>query len=112
MIPVVRVKDEWVTITPSPAGFHILWAVRLSALVLGHDIIITAGSNGIHSGPEDPHYKGNAFDLHTHNVPDKQLMLDTIMANLGKEKFYGFIEDETESNEHIHVQLRHGILYP
>lgn len=111
MIPVVRAKDESVTILPSPAGFHIIWAVRLSAMVLGHDIVITAGSNGKHSGPEDPHYKGNAFDLHTHGL-DKELMLSTIMANLGKEKFYGFIEDETESNEHIHVQLRHGIMYP
>lgn len=112
MIPVLRAAGPDVTLLPSPAGFHIIWALRTAALTLGHDIVITAGSNGQHSGPDDPHYLGNAFDLRTHDVEDKQLMLDTITNNLGTAKFYAFIEDPDTDNEHIHVQLRHGIIYP
>jgi hypothetical protein len=31
---------------------------------------------------------------------------------LSDAKFYAFLEDPQTENEHLHVQLRHGILYP
>jgi hypothetical protein len=114
-IPVLVSKPGVLFTVISPAGFHILWAVRSAALTLGHDITITSACDGLHSGPDDPHHLGQAYDLRTHDLPDpddRKLMLDTIMSTLGTAKFYGFIEDPDTGNEHIHVQLRHGIMYP
>lgn len=112
MIPVVRVKDGVQFTVISPAGMQILWALRSAALTCGHDLTITSACDGAHSGPEDPHHRGEAYDVRTHDLPDKEFALSALMNNLGTTKFYGFLEAPGTDNEHIHVQLRHGILYP
>jgi len=112
MISCVRVKDGVEFTKIAPAGFHILAAIDSAAAFIAHDLTITSACDGEHSGPDDPHKRGEAFDVRSHDLPDKQLALQAIMNSLGTLKFYGFIEDETEANEHLHVQLRHGIIYP
>jgi hypothetical protein len=97
-----------------------LSALDMIARQTRHDLTITSGTDGQHSGPDDPHHKGNAFDVRTHDLPDKQIFLNRLKLFLGEEKFYVFIEDPDEvthadpdhSNEHIHLQLRHGMEYP
>jgi hypothetical protein len=112
VIPVVRVKDGVQFTVISPAGFHMLSAFDMAARYCQHDLTITSACDGEHSGPDDPHHRGEAYDVRTHDLPDKQLVLTTIMNYLGTTKFYGFLEDPETDNEHIHCQLRHGIMYP
>lgn len=112
MIPVVRVKDGVQFTVISPAGFHILSAIEASALRCSHDVTVTSACDGEHSGPDDPHHKGEAYDIRTHDQSDPAQLLSALKLFLSDAKFYVFIEDEGTANEHIHAQLRHGILYP
>lgn len=104
----------------APAGFHILSGLDMVARQSGHDLTITSATDGTHSGPDDPHRHGAAYDIRTHDLPDKQIVLNRLKLFLGEEKFYAFIEDPDDplhpdpdrSNEHIHCQKRHGIIYP
>jgi hypothetical protein len=112
MITVVRVKDGVQFTVIAPGGFHILAAVEYAAGFLRHDLTITSACDGEHSGPDDPHHKGEAYDIRTHDLPDKQLALDTLVRFLGDTRFYTFLEDEGTDNEHIHSQVRKGLIYP
>jgi len=107
----VNVK-EGVTAILSPAGIRLLGVLDAVASLLGRDITITSGSDGLHSGESDPHHFGNAYDIRTHDDPDKQQLVTTIenkLAEISPGKYYVFIEDEGSANEHIHAQLRHGL---
>lgn len=78
------------------------------------ELVITSGSDGAHSGPDDPHHRGHAFDLRTHNFPSRALKFtfcDTLTQRLGRQ-FYAFVEDPDQPNEHIHVQVAKGKTYP
>lgn len=118
MIPVVRFKDS-VQLKGSPGGVRILAAFDHAAKVIGHDMTITSGCDGEHSGPLDPHHRGDAYDGRTHDLPDKQAALKELQDFLGPD-FYVFIEDPDEvthadpdrSNEHFHAQVRKGTVYP
>lgn len=126
MIPVVRVAQEdathhvRLTLTLpdgtvrqlSPAGFHMIGALEMVAARLGQDLVITSAMDGEHSGPEDPHPNGRAFDVRTHDHADPKRVVELTRIYLGEAKFYAFLEDEGKPNEHMHVQLRHGIMYP
>lgn len=110
----VRFK-EGVTLVPSPGGARIIAALWQVAQAVGRDITITAGSNGIHSGPEDPHHFGNAYDIRTHDQPDPQAFLIAIentLAETDSGRFYAFLEDAGTENEHVHCQVRKGSTYP
>lgn len=107
----------------SPAGHLLLSAIQFASEALKLDLTITSACDGAHSGPEDPHHFGSAYDVRTHGLPDKQVVLQAIMDELGDtitpgdgglltEKFFGWIENEDTPDEHIHIQLRHGISYP
>lgn len=111
---VVRFKDG-VTLVPSSGGVRILAALWQIAQKLQRDVTVTSGSDGLHSGVDDPHHKGLAFDIRTHGDPDKQQLLVTlinILAETDPNRFYAFIEDEGGDNEHIHAQVRRGTTYP
>jgi hypothetical protein len=129
MIPCVRVKDG-VTFpavtgpykgTIAPAGFVLLAAIQAATKDISHDLTITSGSDGKHSGPEDPHPKGEAYDVRTHDLTTEQkaLALDTIQRESGP-LFFAFLEDPDDpthpdpdvSNEHIHCQRKKGTVYP
>lgn len=102
----VKPGVEFVT---APAGIAILQVVKSVSKVLNLDITITSGSDGEHSGPEDPHKYGNAYDFRSKDLKqsDKVRVLAMIMLQLGS-NFYGFLEDPNGPNEHFHIQLRKG----
>src|SRR6266436_5780323 len=101
MIPVVRVKPGVEFATIAPGGFVMLAAFEYTADRIAHDLTITSACDGEHSGPLDPHHRGEAYDVRTHDLPDKQLALQAIMNSLGTLKFYGFLEDPDTENEHV-----------
>jgi hypothetical protein len=112
MIPCLRVKDGVQFTVISPAGFHMLAALEQVAARISHDVTITSACDGEHSGLDDPHHRGEAYDVRTHDLPDANAALNYLKMLLSEAKFYAFLEDPATENEHIHVQLRHGILYP
>ena len=111
-MPVLTSKPGVLYTVISAAGFQILSALTRAAVIVGQDLEITSACDGEHSGPEDPHHEGKAFDVRTHGLHDKHLALATIKSLLDYNKFFAWIEDEDTPNEHIHIQLRHGMVYP
>jgi hypothetical protein len=95
----------------SPAGFRILWALTEVATG-GADITITSACDGLHSGVDDPHHRGEAYDIRCHDAADPAILLQDIQHVLGTGLFFSFIEDPGTPNEHIHVQKRKGVEYP
>ena len=96
----------------APAGFHILWALEEIARSGAMDVTITSGTDGEHSGPDDPHHRGEAYDIRCHDLPDPSLFLQDLQHILGTGQFFSFIEEPGTPNEHIHCQLRKGCTYP
>lgn len=98
----------------APGGFRILSAIDQTAAHLGVDLVITSGSDGVHSGPSDPHHFGNAYDVRSHDFDQdtKDKVLATIMLFLGQDYFYGFLEDPGQDTEHFHFQVKRGTTYP
>jgi len=89
----------------APGGFFILQALKKTSRNLDIDLTITSGTDGVHSGPDDPHYHGEAYDIRSHDIPDnKKQVIYMLNMTLGN-KFYAFLEDPDQSNEHIHVQV-------
>lgn len=111
---VTRVKPGVEFTVIAPGGFRILSAVDRAAVRLDFDLTITSACDGEHSGPADPHHRGEAYDLRTHDLlsAQKQTLLDTVMSYLDINHFYGFLESPGTDNEHIHVQVRKGTVYP
>jgi len=109
---VVRVKEGVKFDVIAPAGFRLMAVLDTVARLLNRDIIITSGTDGLHSGIDDPHHQGRALDIRTKDDPDRQQLVTTIenkLAEINPGKFYVFIEDDGGTNEHIHAQLRHGL---
>lgn len=102
----VKIKPG-VTFVFAPAMFRILEVLKKISGDLGRDITVTSGSDGVHSGPNDPHYSGNALDIRTNDMPPpvKKVVLGLLLSDLGP-KFSGFIENPGKPGEHIHVQRR------
>lgn len=111
MIPCVRVKEGVEFKVIAPGGFVILAAIRDAALAIGHDLTITSGTDGAHSGPGDPHHRGEAYDVRTHDLPDKNAALAKIQEFTGGH-FFAFIEELNTPDEHIHAQVKKGTEYP
>lgn len=112
---IVRVKDGVQFTVIAAGGFRILSAIDQVADKFGIDLTITSACDGEHSGPGDPHHRGEAYDVRTHDFPpdvSKQTIVTAIMILLGFECFYGFLEDAGTENEHAHFQVRKGSVYP
>lgn len=111
---VVRSKANVLFTLIAPAGFRILSAIDQTAKKLECDLIITSGCDGAHSGPNDPHHRGEAYDLRSHDfaTEQKDLILAQIMNYLGWDHFYGFLESPGTDNEHFHFQVKKGTVYP
>jgi hypothetical protein len=109
---VVRTKDGVQFGVIAPGGFEILAALVMAANHINHDLTITSGTDGIHSGPDDPHHRGEAYDIRTHDLPDAALALQAIQEFLDSVHFFSFIEDPGLPGEHIHAQVRKGTVYP
>lgn len=111
MLPCVRVKEGVQFKMGAPGGFVILGAFLHAAQAIAHDITITSGADGTHSGPEDPHFKGEAYDCRIHDLPDPQLALKA-MQDFAGDRFFFWIEDAGQDNAHIHGQVKKGTIYP
>jgi hypothetical protein len=110
---VVRVKDGVHFTIIAPAGFRILESISCVARKVGIDLTITSACDGMHSGPEDPHHRGEAYDIRTHDLGDsKTVVLNALQALLPTASFYVFLEAPGTANEHIHAQVRKGTTYP
>lgn len=111
---VIRVKDGVAFSVIAPGGFRILSAIDQVAVNWPGDLTITSGTDGEHSGPPDPHHTGNAYDVRSQNMlpAQKPTFLSMVMAILGWDHFYGFLEAEGTENEHFHFQVKKGTTYP
>jgi hypothetical protein len=110
---VVRTKPGVSFSIIAPGGFRILSAIDQTAQKLNCDLTITSACDGTHSGPNDPHHRGEAYDVRTHDfsAEQKQLVLAQLITILG-DRFYVFLESPGSDNEHIHAQVRKGTVYP
>lgn len=110
---VVRVKPGVLFSVIAPGGFRILGAIDFCAKVHPYDLTITSACDGFHSGPDDPHHKGEAYDVRTRDLSPGELVnvLESIQTALG-EIFFAFIESPETENEHIHIQVKKGIIFP
>ncbi len=97
----------------APGGFVLLAAIRDAAVTCEVDLTITSACDGEHSGPTDPHHRGEAYDIRTHDMtPEKkQEVLSDIQDALG-DRFFAFLESPATENEHIHCQVKKGTTYP
>lgn len=112
----------------APAGFRILSALDTVARALDLSLTITSACDGVHSGPNDPHKLGCAYDVRSKSLfeTDKARVLDLLLRELGDHletpkpvsigyaitRFYAQLEHPGTDIEHLHVQLRHGQRYP
>jgi len=112
---VVRVKPGVEFSIIAPGGFRILSALEQACRKLDYgDFTITSGTEGEHSGPTDPHKRGEAYDLRSKDFSEalRPVILNAILAILGTENFFGFMEAPGTDNEHFHFQVRKGMTYP
>lgn len=114
MDKVTRVKTAVQFTTIAPGGFRILSAIDQASRRCDLDLTITSACDGAHSGPNDPHHRGEAYDVRSHDLTPEQRdqVLREVMAMLGWERFYGFLESPGTDNEHFHFQVRRGTDYP
>lgn len=94
------------------AGARILEVLKIVAVRYPFDVVITSARDGAHSGPDDPHHQGAAFDFRTHDLTAPQisrLVYDLTLA-LGP-RFYVFWEAPGTPNDHIHCQRSKGTTY-
>lgn len=110
--------------TIASAGFALLAALWQTSQEIGHDLVITSGTDGQHSGNLDPHHAGCAYDVRSHDIDEmtKSLFVQKVLNHLGDvqpssggwvtDYFFGWIEDAGQPNEHAHFQLRHNMTYP
>lgn len=111
---VIRVKDGVSFLKIAPAGFRILSAIDQVSQALSLDLVITSGTDGEHSGPLDPHHRGEAYDVRSQGFSTevKDQVLNGVMRRLGFDCFYGFLESPGTENEHFHFQVKKGTVYP
>lgn len=92
----------------APGGYAILRALRTIAAAYSQDVVITSGTDGEHSGPTDPHKKGEAYDVRSKNMEgdEKVRFLSDLHRLLGLELFYFVLESPGDVTEHFHIQVR------
>jgi len=108
----------------APSGFALLAALWETGQEMGRDLVITSGTDGMHSGNLDPHHAGCAYDVRSHDMDEvtKSVFVDKVLAHFGTpivnsggyvtDYFFGWLENAGTDNEHFHFQLRHGKTYP
>lgn len=112
---IIRLKPYAQFRVIAPGGMRILEVLKQVVASLDFDVTITSGTDGLHSGPDDPHYSGEAYDLRTHDLTtdQKRRLLVGLQDALYKDprRFYAFLEAPDSPNEHIHCQRRNGTIY-
>jgi len=114
MDSVIHYKDGVLFTKIAPAGFRILSAIDQVSKRLALDLVITSACDGEHSGPDDPHHRGEAYDVRSHDLTlqEQDDVLDGIMSILGWTNFFGFLEAAGTDNAHFHFQVKKGTVYP
>jgi len=125
MIPVVRNKPGVQFAIIEPGGHALLAAFGVAARTFGQDFIVTSGTDGTHSGPQDPHPHGRAYDGHSKDFADKTAVILAVLkaadpsvepfplaGGYATTYFFMWLENEGTDNEHFHAQVRHGVEYP
>lgn len=124
---VLRLKDGARLDGLAPAGFRLIGVLDKIVRAQPFDLTITEGT-GAHP-PNDPHTKGQALDVRTHNLTDEQkrFVLQSVLLELAESpldqplpvsigfatmQFYGQLEHPGQPNEHLHFQQRNGALFP
>lgn len=112
----VLVKEGVKFTTVAPAGYCILAALRNTAPFLMGDVMITSACEGEHSGPNDPHHLGEAYDVRSRGLSasEQAQLLFSVQKFLERQwpgKFYGFLEAEGTNNEHFHFQRRKDTIF-
>lgn len=107
----IKIKSG-VVFTYAPAGFRILEALKRVSKTMNTDLTITSGSDGVHSGPTDPHRLGEAYDVRTKDLTPagRSELLAWLRTDLGSQ-FYVFLESAGTPNEHLHAQRRANTTY-
>lgn len=122
-------KDDVRFAVIAPGGFRLLAALDRVSRVLGIDLMITSATDGQHSGPTDPHYRGEAYDVRTHPLTPEQKtgLVHGVLAEVSvgvddapvptsggwaTRFFFGFLESAGQPNEHAHFQVRKGVTFP
>jgi hypothetical protein len=111
---VVTVKQGVLFTIIAPGGFRILEAISQTARELQIDLCVTSACDGEHSGPTDPHKRGEAYDVRskTLTIMQKNAVLLSLSEKLPADKFYFFLEAAGTANEHFHCQVKKGATYP
>ncbi len=111
---VVTVKDGVLFTKIAPGGFRLLEAISSTSRRLDMNLVITSACDGAHSGPNDPHHRGEAYDVRSHDMnPDqKAQVLLGFRDELEMSHFYCFLESPNTDNEHFHLQVAKGTVYP
>lgn len=124
---VVRLKPGAKLDGLAAGGFRLLGALDRVARAADFDLTITEGT-GAHP-PNDPHTLGKACDVRTHGLTEaqKQFVLKAVMLDVEEgphdapmavsigwatTKFYGQLEHPGQANEHLHFQVRKGVVFP
>ncbi len=109
----IKVKEGVEFTVIAPAGWMILQALKKASEYLMRDLTITSACDGQHSGPEDPHKQGAAYDVRSNDIEIgyKEYVLDVIMRGLDGKQFYGFLESPGTLNEHFHIQRTKGTTF-
>lgn len=108
----LKIKPGVQFATIAPAGARILEVLRVVARTSPHDITITSGTDGAHSGPGDPHHSGEAYDVRVKDLTDwqRQVLYHRLVSLLGP-RFYVLYESSDTPNAHIHIQRRRATTY-
>lgn len=110
---IVHVKPGVLFTRIAPGGFRILGALEQLARTLRLEVTITSACDGVHSGPADPHYRGQAYDVRSHDWVDARThqVVEVLQRELG-DGFTVLLEAPGTPTEHIHCQVRKGTAYP
>lgn len=71
----------------------------------GVKMVVTSGTGEEHHAVNSDHYKGDALDLRSKTVPDKQKLMAAVRRKVGK-AFYIILESEGKPWEHFHFGYR------
>lgn len=97
----------------APAGQVIYNVLARLTAAYEWNMTITSARDGQHSGPADPHLRGEALDIRSKHLTSAQKarVLRDLQTALYKEprRFYVFLEAPGDPNEHFHAQLRRGL---
>ena len=90
----LRMKPGAVLGTPAPAGFRLLAAIDRASRLVRVDLTLTCGTDS--HGPDDPHTRGEAYDVRTRDLTASQAqrVLRAVLTDLSADqrKIPGFNE--------------------